>query len=57
MADEKQYLVVASILPPMSYEEAKSHAARIALREGNGMAHVVKVVATVEYSPEWKESK
>jgi hypothetical protein len=57
MADEKQYLVVTSRLPPMSYEEAKAHAARLALREGNGLAHVVKVVATVEYSPEWKESE
>lgn len=57
MADEKQYLVVTSRLPPMSYEEAKTSAARQALREGNGLAHVVKVVATVEYSPEWKELK
>ena len=57
MADEKQYLVVTSRLPPMSYEEAKAHAARLALREGNGLAHVVKVVATVEYSPAWKESE
>ena len=57
MADEKQYLVVTSRLPPMSYEEAKASAARLALREGNGLAHVVKVVATVEYSPEWKELK
>jgi hypothetical protein len=57
MDDEKQYLVVTSRLPPMSYEEAKAYAARLALREGNGLAHVVKVVATVEYSPAWKESK
>jgi hypothetical protein len=57
MADEKQYLVVTSRLPPMIYEEAKAHAARLALREGNGLARVVKVVATVEYSPAWKESK
>jgi len=57
MADEKQYLVVTSRLPPMSYEEAKTSAARQALREGNGLAHVVKIVATVEYSPEWKEAK
>lgn len=57
MADEKLYLVVTSRLPPMSYEEAKAYAARLALREGNGLAHVVKIVATVEYSPEWKEAK
>lgn len=57
MGDEKQYLVVTRRLPPMSYEEAKASAARLALHEGNGMAHVVKVVATVEYSPAWKESE
>lgn len=57
MADEKQYLVVTSRLPPMSYEEAKAYAARLAPRDGNGLAHVVKVVATVEYSPAWSEAK
>ena len=57
MGDEKQYLVVTRRLPPMSYEEAKASAARLALHEGNGLAHVVKVVATVEYSPAWKESE
>ena len=57
MADEKQYLVVTSRQLPMSYEEAKEYAARHALREGNGLAHVVKIVATVVYSPAWKESK
>lgn len=55
--DEKQYLVVTSRLPPMTYDEAKAHAAKVALREGNGQAHVVKIVATVEYSPTWKEAK
>ena len=55
--DEKQYMVVTSRLPPMTYDEAKAHAAKVALREGNGQAHVVKIVATVEYSPEWKEAK
>jgi hypothetical protein len=57
MADEKQYLVVTNISQRLTYDEAKVYAEKHAIREGDGLAHVVKVVATVEYSPEWKELK
>lgn len=55
--DGEQYLVVTSRSQPLTYDEAKILAERFALREGTGHAHVVQIVATVTYSPEWKEAK